>query len=389
MTIDETTIRALIGFTDPVGVLSFYVGSTPAQAADRQPTAPIELRNQLRALTASVRDQDPGRAAAVERRLEQVRPELDRLLDARAPGRGRALFVAVEDGTSTAVSLQLPFRPRVVLHDSAYVRPLVAAHDEGREAGVLVVTRAGARVLRWSVGEADQLATSTFEPTRSAGDDVEDAAAGPADHGHRDRDRYLDRIDGRHQRFLRGVVEDVAGRAAQRGWDRLLLAGSPKVVEATRELLATATDLRVIEVGASWEDTAPATIAQQAWPILEPVRRERELALVTAARERALAGGPGALGLRHVCEALNAGRVGHLLYDQDVVLEGYVSEDGGVHGRIEGRSAQAELGFRREPLLVERMIEAAIRTGAKVTPIEREVTDLLDQHEGVAALLRW
>lgn len=47
MTINDAIIRDLLGFEDAQGVLSFYTGFTPSQAADRQPTAPIELRNQL------------------------------------------------------------------------------------------------------------------------------------------------------------------------------------------------------------------------------------------------------------------------------------------------------------------------------------------------------
>jgi hypothetical protein len=141
MTIDDTTIRELIDFDDPEGVLSFYVGNTPQRAAERQPTAPIEIRNQLKELTGGLAKRDPDRAKAVERRLGGIGPAIDLLLDPKAPGRGRALFVGVESGRSETLSLQIPFRERVVLHDSAYVRPLVAAHDEGREAGVYVVSR--------------------------------------------------------------------------------------------------------------------------------------------------------------------------------------------------------------------------------------------------------
>jgi peptide subunit release factor 1 (eRF1) len=393
MTIDETTIRELIGFSDPSGVLSFYVGNTPEKAADRQPTAPIEIRNQLKSLTAELGAHDPSRAKAVERRLGKLSTDLDHLLDPKAPGRGRALFVGVETGRTETIALQIPFRERVVLHDTAYVRPLVAAHDEGREAGVLIVSRAGARVLRWSVGEVEELATHGFEVSEDilADEKSGPSPANPTDphHGYVNKERFEDRIDVNHQRFLKDVAEDVLGHAKEHGWDRLVLSGPPKVRESAKELLPTGNGLRVIVADQAWEDDAPHEIADHAWPLLRSVHRERERALVDQALERALAGGAGAVGLRHVTQALNAGRVDHLLYDAESVQEGYRAEDGTLHARVEGFAAQTDQTFTREPFLVERMIERAIETSAAVTPVAPEATDALGAHEGVAALLRW
>jgi peptide subunit release factor 1 (eRF1) len=393
MTIDERTIRDLLGFSDPAGVLSFYVGNTPQKAADRQPTAPIEIRNQLKQLTADLAARDPDRGKAVERRLGKLSTAMDTLLDPKAPGRGRALFVGVEAGRTESVALQIPFRDRVVLHDSAYVRPLVAAHDEGREAGVLVVSRAGARVLQWSVGEVAELASHVFE----VADDVvarEKAGPSPANpsdphHGYVNKERFEDRIDVNHQRFLKEVAEDVAAHASRHGWDRLVLSGPPKVREVAKELLHGLNGVRVLVADQAWEDAPPHVIAEHAWPLLRSVHRDRERELVAAARERALSGGAGALGLRNVVAALNAGRVEHLLYDHDLAHDGYVASDGTLHPRVEGYAAQSDMEFTREPLFVERMIERAIATSAAVTPIEPEATDGLAEHEGTAALLRW
>jgi peptide subunit release factor 1 (eRF1) len=393
MTIDDTTIRELIDFDDPIGVLSFYVGNTPQRAAERQPTAPIEIRNQLKELTGGLGKRDPDRAKAVERRLGRIGPALDLLLDPKAPGRGRALFVGVESGRSESLALQIPFRERVVLHDSAYVRPLVAAHDEGREAGVYVVSRSGARLLRWSVGEVEELATFGFEVSDEvlAADRSGPSPGNPSDprHGYVNRERFEDRIDENRHRFLKEVGEDVVGHANEHGWDRVVLAGPPKAREMARELLPNANSVRVIMADQAWEDEPPHLIAEHAWPLLRSVHRERERELAEAARERALSGGPGALGMRNVTQALNAGRVAHLLYASDLAAEGYVAEDGTLHARVEGFAAQTDQSFSRESLFVERLIERAIGTSAQVTPVEPDATDLLSEHDGVAALLRW
>jgi len=393
MSIDHATIRELIDFSDEHGVLSFYVGHTPAQAADPQPTAPIEIRNQIKQLKGKLASAEPATARAVTARLDRIDGELDALLDPKAPGRGRALFVAVDSGDSRTVSLQIPFRERVIHNDSAYVRPLVAAHDEGREAGVLVVSRAGARVLSWAVGEVTELTSHDFELTDAQ---LADQKSGPSPsnpehphHGFVNRERFEDRVDENHQRFLREVCEQVAAQAKEHGWDRLVLSGAPKVRDLARDLLSSENGLRVVVADQSWEDAAPHQIADQAWPLLRSLHREREHELVTIAVERALGGGTGAVGLRRVCDALNEGRVSRLLYDSELQLEGYRSAEDTVHPRVEGVVAQSDVPLRREPLFVERLIVKAVTMGASVTPIEPDASDALAPYEGVAALLRW
>jgi peptide subunit release factor 1 (eRF1) len=395
MSLDQTTIRDLIDLTDGIGVLSFYVGHTPAQAADPQPTTPIEIRNQLRALKAELGERDGRLAKAVDKRLGRSAAALEALLDPKASGRGRALFVGVESGETASVSVQMPFRERVVFHDRPYVRPLVAAYDEGRPAGILVVSRAGARVLRWALGEIEEVTRHTFELTD---EQVATQKTGPApsnpqlsQHGFVDRDRFEDRIDESRHRFLRGVIDDLATRAKEHGWDRVVVSGPPKLREEARGLMEAATDgIRVLQAEQAWEEASPSVIADQAWPLLRSVVRDRERALTDAALERALSGGAGAIGLRNVCAGLNQGRVAHLLYDVDANLHGYRSEEGTLHPRVEGFAAQAEFEMTREPLFVERMIEHAIATGAAVTPIEDDdAVAKLREHEGVAALLRW
>ena len=393
MTIDDATIRDLIGFTDERGVLSFYAGHTPAKAADPQPTTPIEIRNQIKQLQARLAETDPPLAKAVDDRLRTIAGALGGLLDPKASGRGRALFVGIASGDTTSLALQIPFRERVVLHDSPYVRPLVAAHDEGRAAGVLVVSRAGARLFQWAVGEAVVLEDRSFEVKDSW---LADEKAGPSPgmpqhphHGFVDRDRFEDRVDDNRHRFLREFVDDAIVISKRQGWDRLVLSGSPKQRDEVKELLEAVNGLRVLIADASWEDAAPHVVAEQAWPLLRSVHRDRENQLVASALERTLAGGAGTLGLRGVCDALNEGRVAHLLYDDDLSLQGYRSEEGTLHPRAEGAVAASEVPLRAEPLFIERMIEAAIATGALVTPVGNDAAEQLAPYEGVGALLRW
>jgi hypothetical protein len=394
MELDDTTIRDLIGFTDDVGVLSFYVGHTPAQAADPQPTQPIEIRNELKALRERLDGGDRDVARAVERRLEEIDRDIDELLDPKSSGQGRALFVGVESGRSESVRLQVPFANRVVFDSSAYVRPLVAALDEGRPAGILVVSRHGTRLLEWSLRGIVEIGDDAFEP----GDQIfAEEKAGPAmsnpanpQQGFNDKERFEERLNENRLRFFRDVANRTMQRVEQQGWDRLVVSAPPKLRDEFGELLPQSNgSLRVLMSEQAWEDSAPAKIAESAWDLLRSVHRDRERELVESTLERAQGGGTAALGLRHVCDALNEGRVAHLLYDVSLELEGYVSDQGTVHPRVEGMVAQSDVELRRDPLFIERMLEKAITTSAMVTPVSDDTAAPLADHEGVAATLRW
>jgi hypothetical protein len=312
----------------------------------------------------------------------------------KRPGQGRALFVGVASGEQRTVTLQLPFRERVVHDATAYVRPLVTALDEGRPALIVVVSRTGVRVLHWATGEADEVEEARFVKDE---DLFRDDATGPstsnpqrAMYARSDREGYEERLDEHRHRFLKQVLEDVVHRAAADHVDRMVLSAPPKLRDEVRALVPAHEGVRVLVADQAWESTPAHEVAGHAFRLLRSVHLDREAQLTGAAIERALSGGAGALGLRHVCEALNAGRVEHLLFDDRLVLEGYVSSEGTLHPRIEGLAASAEhLTFERDRLFVERMVEHALATSARITPLAPAPADQLADHEGVAALLRW
>lgn len=394
MHIDDVALRDLIDFTDDDGVLSLYAGFTPDRAADPQPTSPIEIRNQVKSLRAALADGDRDLARAVDRRLEHLDGAIDRLVDPRSPGRGRALFVGVASGEIVELHGQLPFRERVIHQDSAYVRPLVAAHDEGRPAGILVASRAGARLLRWVLGEATEEREVRFELPDEV---VADEKAGPSPNhpqlsriGFVDREQFEDRVAVNLERWLREVVDDTLARARREGWDRLVVSAPPKLREVIRDLVPdNGEEPHLLLADQAWEDESAAAIADRSWELLRSVHQDRERALVQEAIDRTMSGGPGALGLRAVCDAINEGRVSHLLYDDALQVEGYVSDEATLHPHPEGEMAQSIVELHPEPLLVERLVERAMTTSAAVTAVTSQAVEQLEDHDGVAALLRW
>lgn len=390
MSLDEQTILDLINLSDDVGVLSVFVGITPERAAEPRPGWPIAIRNELRALRQRMKEEGPHELwVALSERVERLEPELERLLDASRYGRGRALFATVADDRVETVAIQVPFQDRVVFDRSAYVRPLVAVYDEGRPAGVAVVYNRGVRLLEWRVGEAEELFHEAFTiGGRGWREHTGPAPAQPLDSrpgGHR-RDRYEERVDENRSRFLREQAGAVADWANRRSWDRLVVAGDPRLTKPFSEELHPSSGEQLLVFDLSWEEEAPNTIAEGAWDLLKTARRERERNLVEEARNRALAGGTGALGLDDVLASLNEGRVERLLFDVDASFSGYRTPEGLLYVTDQVPTVQETL---EEPLLLARMIERAVTTSAKVTPLEDEAAEALRIHGGVAALLRW
>jgi hypothetical protein len=395
MELNDTTFRQLLDLTDPIGVLTVTAGFVPGTAEDQDATR-IDLHNQLRDAQSRLDDQGrTDRARALEKVAGQLGDDLDGLLSPRQSGRGRVLVATLSDGERRHLNLQVPFENRVVVDDRAFVRPLVAAIDEGRPAGIVVATRSGVRVLEWTLAATRQLADLDFELTDAqladfrGGPVAANPARGQQSASH--KEAFEDRVDENRHRFLKDAAGTVAQLTTERRWDRLVVAGSEKIRGELAQLLDGDGRTEIIPVDdVSWEDLSPGRIAQEAWPLLRAVHRNREQWLVDHAVEVAHAGGAAALGARRVCDAANVGRVDHLLFAGDTDLVGQVAEDGTLHDEAHGAAAQAGLEMTREPHLVERLVEKVLAMGGKVTRIDsEEARQALTAHQGLAALLRW
>lgn len=392
MSIDQQIILDLIDFRDDVGVLSVFVGITPERAAEPQPGWPIAIRNELRDLRKRARDERSHEEwDALEERIDALDRDLDRLFDFSEHGRGRVLFAAVSSDDIWTVSVQVPFRDRVILDRNAYVRPLIAAYDEGRPAGIAVVHKGGVRLLEWRLGEAEELTKDEF----TIGDRDWRKKSGPAPaqpqdtrHGGMKRDNFDHRVDENRLRFLRDRARDIAEIANSRGWDRLVVAGDPRVTKPFADELNPAGGEQLTVTDLSWEDEAPNLIADQAWETFKDLRRERAENLVQTVKDRALSGGAGALGLDDVLASLNEGRVDRLVFDSEVSFSGYRTDEGLLYANNE-RPDLGDGDVTEERLLVERAIERTLETGGTVTPVEGEPAQALGEHGGIAALLRW
>jgi hypothetical protein len=377
---------------DPYGVLSVYADADPRERLGRRPAWVVAVQNGLDAIRERVKlDGDRSRWTALLRRLEQLEPELSVLMDPRQPGRGRALFAAVDGGDVHRVALQMPISTRVVLGDVADLTPLLVALDRGRPAGLVVVSQASVDVLEQELGSVAEVESIPIEPDISEWRELRGPTApspATAQHTAAQRDRFEHRVEEHRARLLDGAAGRLAQVVSRRRWDRVVVAGDRRLAQPLADAAArSGADVSVVE--RTLTTASPAEVADALAPELESANVRRESRLVSRALDAALSGGPGALGLGDVLTALEDGRVDHLLFDQAREYAGRRAPDGRLVPEGEVPPGLAAEALEPEPALAGRMIERALAIDARVTPLSAAGAEPLAGHQGIAALLRW
>jgi Bacterial archaeo-eukaryotic release factor family 10 len=373
----QEALSQLLRWEPPHGVVSVYVDLQPA---DRGEGWRIELRNGLGAALERVRERD-GREA--RRELEAT---AKRILDRFPPeaghpeGRTQIGFVEVasKPGREEWFAVQMRSSPVRVVHDARpVVRPLVTMLDDGAPRGVAAVSAERVRLLRWALGTIEELEDWGLEifsldwrerKAQRAGDPARVQGAKASG-----RDQFDQRLEANREHFLRQAGRLATQRVQALDCDELLVLGDAEHVREFADGAGDGVEVRQVD-GHNVISARPHEIAERLEELLGELNRSRELELVRRVKDEAHGGTRGAVGVQETLEALEQGRVAHLVFDASL-------EDGGEPGVLTGEDG----GLR----LAERLIELALTTGARVTPVEGEAAEALAEAEGVAGLLRY
>jgi peptide subunit release factor 1 (eRF1) len=384
--LDQDGLRDLAGHTDRLGVVSVYVNADPRQDPTLQAVA-IDLRNRYRELERRVADDaDPARGRERTAALERLWPQVESLASPREPGRGRIAFAALGSDWLLRVESAMPVASRVVLDDGPFVHPLLELLDEGRTAGVVIVSAEDAHLLEWRHGSLESVTRMEPPYVEASHERTGEIGGGPEGQFHTPmREQRQSRDRDRTERFLDEVTHAVVELAGERGWERILVSGGERRTEPTVQRFPHSVHDKVFSDARVLSGLDDATLATTVTELVREQHADRETRLVERVRE---AGGSGtaALGLSEVATALNEGRVDHLLYDPAVRYVGSVGADGALFAGEEVAPGQPA---RQEPRLTERLVERALNTGARISPVEGTAQGSLKDAGGVAALLRW
>ena len=366
----SAALRDLIRDEDPLGVVSIYV-DMPADGADRR--AEIVLKNQLADLERRVEGEGSlRRGEALRSAIERVMPTIERLLDPATSGRGGAAFSPLSTSEVTFLTAPMPLPSRVVLDSRPFIQPLVELLDEGRPAGVVLVSAHAAELLDWRFGDLRPLARVTREFADDGGE-----RSGPVvdERSHREREQQM--------RWMEQVAAEVLHLADEQDWGRIVISGDERLTGPLVDALPTRLrDVALLDPRHLQSDRPALAV-----DIAERLRQDRagrNVDLSRRVRAAALGAQRGALGLSEVVAALNEGRVEHVIYDSARRYTGGIGPDGSLFADGERIGLGTE-----EPRLLERIVERALDTGARVTPLDGSAAGRLADADGIAALLRW
>jgi hypothetical protein len=348
----ERLLRELTAWAPEGGVISVYLA---IDHADRSEGWRIELKDRLAGVDRSAAERILGRFRA------DVPPPAGRTQVGyvEVGGERREIWNGFQlDGVAT----------EVVAAGRPYLAPLMRMLDDGSPVGVIVVSLERVRVLDWALGQIEELDGWELEITsldwheRKAPRRDPARGTGASASG---RDQHAQRLEHNRERFLKQAGGLVVSRYGERPWRRIVVIG-----EGDRpRMLATGMGPKAElahEVRQDLIRAAPAAIGERLAEELEHLNRSREEALIAELKE-AIGSDPGAaLGPMEVLETLEQGRARHVIFDGTREFE-----------RHDGVPAS------------ELMIERALATKARVTPVEGLAAASLAEHDGAAALLRY
>lgn len=293
--ITEDAVRRLATRTgDPV-VASVYL-----DVDGRHRPVPADYEAAFESLADDLRRQARARgdgrlAGAVEGDVEQMRAWLRSGLDRRET-RGVGLFSNCEQGFFEAVALPRPVDDEAALGPTPRVTPLLALLDEHRRFLVALVDREHLRLLRFELGEVEELPVLANPIPR--GIDTEPEVGG--------FQRYAEEARRAH---VRRSAEHVRAALGARPVAWLVLGGPSEAVAALEQQLPQAVADKVagrlsVSVGAPTREVADAALELE-----ESIERRREADAIEELRQRVASGRGGVVGLEATLDALAARRV--------------------------------------------------------------------------------
>jgi hypothetical protein len=356
---------------DPDGVLSIYVGVDPGGETGRRTAADITVRNGLRDIESAAEEWPAERRRKLSRRIDELSGELSDLVRTGAEGRGRALFVPLGTGDPLSVTLQVPLPDMVRLSERAHISPLIGALDEAAPVGLVSVARNRVRGVDLCWGRAEEVFDGDIEVDTDdwrskegpAGQRVNRQSSAPQ------RDLFDRRLEQRQSGSIEAAAGPLADLAERLNWDRIVVAGDPRMTAALADELAEG-PVPVTEVVSKLEWTSAAALADALGPEVVAGRTEEWAAWIDEAAAATAAGGAGATGAEAIAAALQGGRVSRLIVDPDALASDH--SDGA------------------SPAGAESLVRAALDTDAQAIVVRAQpLAARLHPHGGAVASLRW
>jgi peptide chain release factor subunit 1 len=371
-------------------VLSVYLDVDQSHAANLNRGFETQLKDTLASLQSTIHE-----PAELERFARSALHIKDFVSAYQPGGRVLALFFDETDGFFRHIELDETIPGQAWWDHELFLQPLAGALKEFEHYGIVLVDRNNLRLFTVFLGHIEEHVREDFGRHR-----VRHIKAVGMDHLG-SASRVQRKADERVKLNLRHVIKMMDWLVAARKPSRLILAGTPEVTAELRNLLPKRLDLQVMGAVDVAMEAPVSDVLAAARPVAEEYERDAELQRVNEVVTTAAKNGKAVVGLGHTLKAVNSDRVWELIYSEDFHAPGFecsrctalFSADGEAQARQRAASSKASCqycGGALQPVgdVVERVLEHALRGGAKVDVVTGEASASLDSWGGIGAFLK-
>ena len=359
-------------------VLSVYLEVDQSQAANLNRGFETRLKNTLASIQNTIRE-----PAELERFTSSAQHISD-FVSAYQPGaRVLALFYDQTDGFFRQIELDAAISAQAWWDHELFLQPLANTLKKFEHYGIVLVDRNNLRLFTVLLGHIEEEVREGFGRER-----VRHIKAVGADHlGSASR---VQRKADEHVRLhLRHFIKMTDWLIAVRKPNHLILAGTPETTAELRRLLPKRLALRVMGTVDIAMDATVADVLAATRPTAQEYVRDAELQRVNDVVTAAAKDGKAVVGLGHTLKAVNSDRVWELVSSEDFHAPGF--ECSKCAALFSGNKGSCQYcGGALQPVgdVVERMLEHALRAGAKVDVVTGEASASLATSGGIAAFLK-
>jgi peptide subunit release factor 1 (eRF1) len=359
-------------------ILSVYLSIDQSQQGNLNHGFENRFKHMMVQLRSNISDSaELDRFRRAEHHLAKFLPKHD------PHGRTLVMFFDDADGFFWYEDVELPMPDGSRWDRELFLKPLAAAADDFALYGVALVGRAHARLFTIFLGGIEEVIQREFDPIK-----VRHIKTVGTDHWG-SASQVQRKADEQVRRNLRQVVNDLDSLVESKNIDRLLLAGTHELTSELQNLLPKRLSIRVIgsldlDAGSPREDVLDATLA-----LTQNYERESEERIVKEVATSAAKSRNAVTGLANTLSRVNEARVWQLIYSEDFQSPGFECTKCGALFSIE-KPACSHCGgtVTRVDDVVERAVERALRSDARIEIVRGEAASTLDNTGGIAAFLK-
>lgn len=295
---------------------------------------------------------------------------------------GIAVFSCAPKDFFRAYQVAVPFRNRVRIRPTPYVKPLLHLLKYYTNYGVILVDRVGARFFEFHLGELNETSGTMGEDIRKLKHGRGSSATGMRGGvgGARQEDEHV-------QRNMREAADEAARFFSRKDIRRLFIGGTSENVAQFRELLPRQLQSTIAATLPMDMDANKQEVRQRTLEILHTLNAEREQKLVEKMLTSSHDGGSAVIGLAPTLRMVSDGRVDTLIVSDGYRASGYRHTSSGYLSASDEDTVFGDAAFENVTDIVDEAVQRTVEQGGHVEVVSENPK--LDGAGRIGAILRY